>query len=1130
MDSLIKRWNKFISFLMIIVFVFSICPVIDTKASSNNSIYDGQGYEVTFRIDNQWQDAFNATISIRNTGVEQIDNWALGFYLPYTITNISNGVIKSCNENYYVIKNSGYNQDITSGNVITFGFTAKCDNTVQFPTSYDLLTFKEKLSQEKFKVNFRITGSWDKTMNGELEIKNTSSETIEDWILEFESELNITRFWTSDIVSHNANHYVIKNSGYNSMINPGESLVLGFEGISSSGEMNASAYTLYQISTDSAEIVTPTITPTVTPTITLTPTVTISVTPTVTPSVTPTIDYELDTDGDELPDYVEVEIGSNPNMVDTDGDGLSDGLEHYLLGLNPISVDTNGDGILDNNEDLDQDGLTNIEELTLGTNPLMADTDTDSISDSDEVNIYHTNPIDADTDRDGLIEGDEIKLGLDPLKSDSDGNGIADNEEKIQQSITQDIIETEKPEITEVSITMNSTGYINSNTQIENMYNKDIMSSEVVGLIGVPIEIESSSSFDEATIIFQYDPTKLGDTNEEDLRVMWYDKDNNKYVIMDNESVVDLENNTVSYTTTHFSTYLVVDRKEWYEFWSNSILYRRQTTKKIPRQYYDFCFVVDNSVSMSGTRINTAKDMINKFVDAMYSNDRLAVIGYDDSVKSEKTVKIYQKFNLDKSNLQDILNDIGVKYNDKEGDWLTTSLDLIQDTPNWKVNSIENKKIIVVFSDGDINCSEETLKRAEDKGIKIYIVLVNSSYNHKKSQKITDQTGGDLYIAKTAEEVRKSIFGIDDESIGEVDPTDTDGDTLPDIYELGGMIGPNGKVYYTNPKFADTDGDDLSDAEEMGVICKYGEQPILKQIELFQDGFNSTVYAEYFDIKSDPNEVDTDGDGFWDDEDIKATVRTKDNMDSFYISDKYYVNRKNGKKYLVPETQDMDIMDNEDKKILLCLYMMSTHYFNKRINEFGENSNPSINEILIENEIIKMRKSDKYKGKYAFSDRLGECMGTLNIVPFGAQVFIEDRSINTVDKLWYSGVILDGISGILSLAVTDVGCQALSRIITLISVGMDEQIGSTDYGWLYTLSIKDTKRCLGVSAVLGIVDYFNTDISIGDSHIRICLHRGGSAHMAEQSVLTAVINKDYYPCFSQIAEYGYDNELNPYSK
>jgi hypothetical protein len=69
----------------------------------------------------------------------------------------------------------------------------------------------------------------------------------------------------------------------------------------------------------------------------------------------------IDDDGDGVPNLIEdlgftalingvqVHVNSNKNVTDTDGDGLSDLLEHYLTS-NPQDKDTDGDGILDNNE------------------------------------------------------------------------------------------------------------------------------------------------------------------------------------------------------------------------------------------------------------------------------------------------------------------------------------------------------------------------------------------------------------------------------------------------------------------------------------------------------------------------------------------------------------------------------------------------------------------------------------------------------------------------------------------------------------------------------------------------------------------------------------------------------------
>ena len=73
------------------------------------------------------------------------------------------------------------------------------------------------------------------------------------------------------------------------------------------------------------------------------------------------------------------------------------------------------------------------------------------------------------------------------------------------------------------------------------------------------------------------------------------------------------------------------------------------------------------------------------------------------------------------------------------------------------------------------------------------------------------------YNASVNSQIRKAIWGVKDEIIGEIDTTDTDGDGLYDIYETAGMIIPNGQVIYTDPNDPDSDDDGLDDDKEMGI-------------------------------------------------------------------------------------------------------------------------------------------------------------------------------------------------------------------------------------------------------------------------------------------------------------------------
>src|SRR5207247_5691563 len=58
----------------------------------------------------------------------------------------------------------------------------------------------------------------------------------------------------------------------------------------------------------------------------------------------PAINSFIDSDGDGLPDWVEIMIGTDPFNPDTDGDGLSDGDEVLRYHTNPLKPDTDGDG------------------------------------------------------------------------------------------------------------------------------------------------------------------------------------------------------------------------------------------------------------------------------------------------------------------------------------------------------------------------------------------------------------------------------------------------------------------------------------------------------------------------------------------------------------------------------------------------------------------------------------------------------------------------------------------------------------------------------------------------------------------------------------------------------------------
>ena len=107
----------------------------------------------------------------------------------------------------------------------------------------------------------------------------------------------------------------------------------------------------------------------------------------------------VDSDSDGLTNAQEDALGTSRGNADTDGDGISDGVE---VGGDPADpTDTDGDGIPD--------------VFEAGDSAADADSDNDGIADSDEVGADPLHPV--DTDGDGTP---------DYLDTDSDGDGVAD--------------------------------------------------------------------------------------------------------------------------------------------------------------------------------------------------------------------------------------------------------------------------------------------------------------------------------------------------------------------------------------------------------------------------------------------------------------------------------------------------------------------------------------------------------------------------------------------------------------------------------------------------------------------------------------------------------------------------------
>lgn len=516
----------------------------------------------------------------------------------------------------------------------------------------------------------------------------------------------------------------------------------------------------------------------------------------------------------------------------------------YTL-TDPLMRDTDGNGIEDGQEDLDGDGLDNLTELSYGTDPACADTDGDNLTDDQEIYVYHTDPLAEDTDGDGLSDYDDVALGFSPLRKDTDENGILDPDEKVEQCLEESFEPEEGRGVTSVSVAMSINGNISNQVGINNVYELDAMSRDVVGMVGVPVDIRTKAYFETAQLTFTYDENALGDTKEEDLAILWYDEANNWYQILDDKSVVDTEKNTVTLTTTHFSTYMLVDRLAWYHAWRENIDYRISEEGDTQKHYFDVAFVVDVSSSMSGTRITKAKDAVVSFTEAMQEGDEAALIRFD------YQAELVHDFTRNKRSIQECVRKELYAYGGTNvNNGLRKALEIFDGRDSGR------ERMIVLICDGDVNYVQSTIDKCKGQKIKIYAVNIASVSAHDELQRMADQTGGQYYYGKNADELNDMFAEIQDSTVNKIDPTDTDGDGLTDFQETG-------IVYNVDRRY-----------------IGYGEYKSVK----------------YFVMRSDPTKPDTDED----------EIRDKDDplpWEAEYIITKL-TNRYNGVDYLRVEESE----------------------------------------------------------------------------------------------------------------------------------------------------------------------------------------------------------------------------------
>ena len=537
---------------------------------------------------------------------------------------------------------------------------------------------------------------------------------------------------------------------------------------------------------------------------------------------------DFDSDGETA--YDAYRFGTDPLDNDTDGDRLLDGFELQFQGMDPLTAYTDNDRVADSAEDLDSDTLSNLREQNASTSPVRPDTDRDTLNDSEEV-ANGTDPLALDTDDDGLTDPDEYEVGTDPTVADTDGDGVLDGNETFSTTATNETVGA--------AVNISGEGNVADTVTISNETNEQIQTDTVSNASASEVlHVQADAKFEQANLSIDYDEKQV--ENESALAVYTYDPKLQTYRKL--PSSVDAENNSVTGTTPHFSTFVVLNESAWNEYMESRA--KPKPTVALNETFADLGgWNCTGDCSVGGGRAIVGQNASTFF------DDDVSI-----ACQGEYLPETGECVNPGDGNETDD-DDAGNETDGDDGDDGNDDSGSSDPNPPKTFDPADLAKSLTIPDDAvGVTVTMPIAAFAQEANASVEVVVSVGTETRtafelqgKDGERVTDYG----YIHETFQNpggqqvsvwVRtENLSGASPGSASVELKRDSDGDDLTNGLEKLGIKTGTGRIY-TDPYDADTDGDGINDGKEVaGYIPHY-------------------VDGGYFNLNSDPTEVDSDSD------------------------------------------------------------------------------------------------------------------------------------------------------------------------------------------------------------------------------------------------------------------------------